>query len=59
MKCISILHTSIEPLNALASHTVKIGTARETFVVNQLTCDNKVEFGKKSGDFKDNGKYIL
>lgn len=46
-------------LYALASHTVKIGTARETFVVNQLTCDNEVEYGKKSGDFKVNGKYIL
>ena len=46
-------------LYALASRPVKIGTARETFVVNQLTCNNEVEYGKKTGDFKVNGKYIL
>ena len=39
-------------LYALASHPVKIGTARETFVVNQLSCDNEVEYGKKTGDFR-------
>ena len=46
-------------LYALASHPVKIGTARETFVVNQLSCDNEVEYGKKTGDFRVNGRYIL
>lgn len=30
-------------LYALASHPVKIGTARETFVVNQLSCDHEIE----------------
>ena len=44
---------------ALASHPVKIGTARETFVVNQLSCDHEIEYGKKTGDFKVNGKYTL
>ena len=46
-------------LYALASHPVKIGTARETFVVNQLSCDHEIEYGKKTGDFKVNGKYTL
>ena len=46
-------------LYALASHAVKIGTARETFVVNQLSCDHEIEYGKKTGDFKVNGKYTL
>ena len=46
-------------LYALAYHPVKIGTARETFVVNQLSCDNEVEYGKKTGDFRVNGRYIL
>lgn len=34
-------------------------TARETFVVNQLGYMNEVEYGKKTGDFKINGRYIL
>lgn len=46
-------------LYALASRPVKIGTARETFVVNQLSCENEVEYGKKTGDFKINGRYTL
>ena len=46
-------------LYALASHPVKIGTARETFVVNHLSCDHEIEYGKKTGDFKVNGKYTL
>lgn len=46
-------------LYALASNPVKIGTARETFVVNQLSCDHEIEYGKKTGDFKVNGKYTL
>ena len=46
-------------LYALASHPVKIGTARETFVVNQLSCDHEIEYGKKTGDFRVNGKYTL
>ena len=43
----------------MASRPVKIGTARETFVVNQLSCENEVEYGKKTGDFKINGRYTL
>ena len=46
-------------LYALASRPVKTGTARETFVVNQLGYMNEVEYGKKTGDFKINGHYIL
>lgn len=46
-------------LYAIASRPVKIETARETFVVNQLSCDNVVEYGKKTGDFKVNGLYTL
>ena len=46
-------------LHALASHTVKIGTVRETFVVNQLSYSHEIEYGKKTGDFKINGRYIL
>ncbi|WP_196065757.1 ATP-binding protein [Bacteroides cellulosilyticus] len=46
-------------LYALASHPVKIGTARETFVVNQLGYMHEVEYGKKTGDFKVNGCYTL
>lgn len=46
-------------LYALASHPVKIGTVRETFVVNQLSYNNEIEYGKKTGDFKVNGRYIL
>lgn len=38
---------------------VKIGTARETFVVNQLAAKHVVEFGKQQGDFKIDGKYTI
>ena len=44
-------------LYAWATTPVKIGTARETYVVNQLTAKHVVEFGKKQGDFKIDGKY--
>ena len=27
--------------------------------VNQLSCDHEIEYGKKTGDFKVNGKYTL
>lgn len=46
-------------LYALAAHSVKIGTAREVFVVNQLSYEHEVEYGKKTGDFKVDGKYIF
>lgn len=39
-------------LYALASHPVKIGTARETFVVNQLGYMHEVEYGKKQAILK-------
>ena len=32
---------------------------RYRFVVNQLSCDNEVEYGRKNGDFRVNGRYIL
>lgn len=46
-------------LYALATQSVKVGTARETFVVNQLSCSHKVEYGKKIGDFKIDGRYTF
>lgn len=36
-----------------------IGTIRECFVVNQLSANHTVEYGKTTGDFKIDGKYIL
>lgn len=38
-------------LYAIASAPVQIGTARETFVVNQLSVNHNVEYGKTKGDF--------
>ncbi|MBP7780976.1 MAG: AAA family ATPase [Paludibacteraceae bacterium] len=46
-------------LYALATRPVNIGTARETFVVNQLKFQHTVEYGKTQGDFKVDGKYIF
>ena len=46
-------------LYAWATTPVKIGTARETFVVNQLAAKHVVEFGKQQGDFKIDGKYTI
>ena len=46
-------------LYALSSRPVDIGTARETFAVNQLSFGHTVEYGKKNGDFKVDGKYIF
>ena len=34
----------------------KIGTIRESFAVNQLSCGHTVEYGKKQGDFLIDGK---
>ena len=28
-------------------------------MVNQLSCDHEIEYGKKTGDFRVNGKYTL
>lgn len=38
-------------LYAIATSPVQIGTARETFVVNQLSVNHEVEYGKSHGDF--------
>lgn len=46
-------------LYALALQAVKIGTAREVFVVNQLSYKHQVEYGKTTGDFKVDGKYTF
>ena len=46
-------------LYALSSGTVEIGTARETFCINQLRASHDVEYGKTKGDFKVDGTYTL
>lgn len=46
-------------LYAWATTPVRIGTARETFVANQLSAKHQVEFGKKHGDFKIDGTYTI
>lgn len=46
-------------LYALATDNVNIGTARETFAVNQLSYAGDVEYGKTRGDFKAVGKYVF
>jgi len=38
-------------LYALSSQNIDIGTARETFVVSQLSYNHSIEYGKKTGDF--------
>lgn len=44
---------------ALATDNIKIGTVRETFVVNQLSYKHTIEYGKASGDFKVDGRYTF
>ncbi len=46
-------------LYALATSEVHIGTARECFVVNQLSHTHTVEYGKTQGDFKIDGKWTF
>lgn len=46
-------------LYALSEETVNIGTARETFVANQLSQSHLVEYGKETGDFKVDRKYTF
>lgn len=46
-------------LYALANTPVQIGTARECFVVNQLSYGHTVEYGKAGGDFKVDGKWTF
>jgi predicted AAA+ superfamily ATPase len=45
-------------LYALALSSVEIGTARETFFVNQLMQNHQVEYGRKA-DFIIDGKYTI
>ena len=44
-------------LFALTLDKTNIGTARETFAVNQLGYQHRVEYGKNDGDFLVDGKY--
>jgi len=46
-------------LYAWATEPVQIGTARETFVVNQLAANHTVEYRKSNGDFFVDGKYVF
>lgn len=46
-------------LYALSTADVKIGTARECFVVNQLSHAHTVEYSKQQGDFRIDGKWIF
>lgn len=46
-------------LYALAEGYVEIGTARETFCINQLRVHHNVEYSKKQGDFRVDGKYTF
>ncbi|MDO5421395.1 MAG: AAA family ATPase [Bacteroides sp.] len=46
-------------LYAIASTSVQIGTARETFAVNQLAVNHEVEYGRTQGDFVVDHKYTF
>ena len=46
-------------LYALAEGNVEIGTARQTFCINQLRVHHNVEYSKKQGDFRVDGKYTF
>ena len=46
-------------LYAIASTSVQIGTARETFAVNQLAVNHEVEYGRTQGDFVVDRKYTF
>ena len=46
-------------LYALCSNSPEIRTVRETFAVNHLSVNHKVEYGKDRGDFKVDGKYTI
>lgn len=46
-------------LYAIASAPVQVGTVRETFVVNQLSVNHEVEYGKAQGDFVVDHKYTF
>ena len=40
-------------------HQSNIGTVRECFVVNQLSVNHTIEYGKQTGDFKIDGRIIF
>ncbi len=44
---------------ALSGAKPQIGTIRECFVVNQLSANHKVEYGKENGDFFIDSKYTF
>lgn len=44
-------------LYALTLDKTNIGTARETFAVNQLCFQHRIEYGKTTGDFLVDGQY--
>ena len=46
-------------LYAWASTPIQIGTARETFVANQLIANHTLEYRKKNGDFLVDNQYIF
>ncbi|MGM9791671.1 MAG: ATP-binding protein [Candidatus Cryptobacteroides sp.] len=46
-------------LTALSEKGGDIGTKREIFSVNQLSYNHKVEYGKTTGDFKIDGRYLF
>ena len=46
-------------LYALAEGNVETGTASQTFCINQLRVHHNVEYSKKQGDFRVDGKYTF
>lgn len=46
-------------LYAWASTPIQIGTARETFVANQLAVKHNLEYRKKDGDFLVDNQYVF
>lgn len=46
-------------LYAIASTSVQISTARETFVMSQLSVNHEIEYGKAQGDFVVDHKYTF
>jgi hypothetical protein len=41
------------------TESANVGTLRECFAVNQLSCHHTVEYGKDMGDFRIDGKWTL
>ncbi|MCQ2339714.1 MAG: AAA family ATPase [Paludibacteraceae bacterium] len=46
-------------LQALTNESIKVGTIRETFAVNQLSALHQVEYGRNKGDFLVDGRYTF